>query len=144
VHPLLQRLLDLELPPGDWALFGSGPLLVRGWIDEVGDLDVIVRGPAWERAQQVGTSTELPDGIRVVEIDGGAITVGRAWRYENAPVSELIESAEMLDGIPCVRLPHIVAYKLIADRPKDRRHLAAMQQAGYDWTADEPAGGTQT
>ena len=53
-HPLIRRLIELDLPRGDWALFGSGPLLMRGWIDAVGDLDIVCRGAAWDRAREVG------------------------------------------------------------------------------------------
>ncbi len=123
-HPLIARLRELDLPRGHWALHGSGPLLLRGWIDEVGDLDVVCRGPAWERALEVGEITILePDGVEIVAVDGGAITIGRSWRYGETPIDTYLDTAEDLDGIPCVRLEHIVAYKRIAGRPKDVDHL---------------------
>jgi hypothetical protein len=127
-HPLIERLRALSLPPGDWALFGSGPLLLRGWIDDVGDLDIVCREAAWDRACEVGEIVILqPDGIGIVAVDGGAITIGRSWRYGDTPVGELIDTSETIDGIPCVLLEHIVAYKQIADRPKDRAHLAVIE-----------------
>lgn len=129
MHPLIHRLLDLHLPHGDWALFGSGPLLVRGWIDEVGDLDVISRGAAWEQAKEAGDLGTLPpDGVEIVNVDAGAITIGTSWKYGDTPVSDLIDDAEEIDGIPCVRLEHIIAYKRTADRPKDRAHLAVIEE----------------
>ena len=128
-HPLIRRLLGLGLPHGDWALFGSGPLLVRGWIDEVGDLDVISRGAAWERAKEAGDlGTLQPDGVEIVNVDGGVITIGTSWKYGDTPVSDLIDDAEEIDGMPCVLLEHIIAYKRIADRPKDRVHLAVIEE----------------
>lgn len=33
MHPLLRSVQALTLEPGDFAIFGSGPLLVRGIID---------------------------------------------------------------------------------------------------------------
>lgn len=134
-HPLIRRLLGLGLPHGDWALFGSGPLLVRGWIDEVGDLDVISRGAAWEQAKEIGELGRLqPDGVEIVNIDGDAITIGTVWRYIEVSIDALIDQAEEIDGIPCVPLEHIIAYKRIADRPKDRGHLAVIEEhlAGGD------------
>lgn len=124
---LLDRLRALELPVGDHALFGSGPLLVRGWIDEVGDLDVVARGTAWERAQQLGTLVHLPEwDVTVVEI-GDAITVGNRWAIGVVDIDELIDGAELVDGIPCARLDQVVAYKRISDRPKDRKHLEIIE-----------------
>jgi hypothetical protein len=129
MHPLILRLLSLSLPPGDWALFGSGPLLLRGWIDDVGDLDVICREAAWEYANAIGELGVLqPDGVEVVNVDGGAITIGTSWRYGDISVSDLIDGAEQIEGIPCVRLEHIVAYKRTAGRPKDRVHLQIIEQ----------------
>jgi hypothetical protein len=121
-------LADLGLPAGHYALFGSGPLLARGWIEEVGDLDVVSRGPAWEQALQMGDVAVEDDGVEIVSIDDGAITVGRSWRYGEVSIDDLIDTAEMISGIPCVRLEHVIAYKRIAGRPKDLAHLAVIDR----------------
>lgn len=122
-HLILDQLTALELPPGDWALFGSGPLLVREWIDDVGDLDVIARGPAWDAVLRLGELVRLDAfDVEVVCIDGD-ITVGRRWAIGDVDVDQLIDTAEMIDGIPCVRLEHVIAYKGILGRPKDVGHL---------------------
>jgi hypothetical protein len=128
VHALLQELLKIGLPEGDFALFGSGPLLVRGWIDDVGDLDVIARGTAWDHAQGVGQLSRLDQyGIDLASI-GDHITIGTAWGIGDFSVGILIDEAEMIEGIPCVQLKHIIAYKRLADRPKDRVHLAVIEE----------------
>lgn len=126
MHRSIQRLAELDLPQGDWALFGSGPLLLRGWIDEVGDLDVVSRGPAWEKAKEHGHLAVLPDGNQIVEA-GAGVTVGRTWLYGSFTIDDLIDTAEMIDGIPCVRLEHVISYKRLADRPKDRVHLEIIE-----------------
>ena len=69
-----------------------------------------------------------PDGVEIVNIDDGAITIGRSWRYGDTPIDELIDTAEEIDRHPLVLLEHIVAYKQIADRPKDRAHLAVIAE----------------
>jgi len=128
VHPLLQRLRGFEFPTTDYAIFGSGPLLVRGWIDEVGDLDLIAREPVLSRAREVGEVLYLENhDVEVIGIDGDAITVFTSWAYADGDIAELIDTAELIDGFPCVLLEHVIAYKLIADRPKDRAHLAVIQ-----------------
>ena len=121
---LFDMLRSLQLPQGDFAVFGSGPLLVRGWIDTAGDLDVLARGAAWERAVASGEMTTLQeDGATIVSCFGGAVTVGRSWAYGDFDVDELIDGAEIIAGLPFVTLDHVVAYKRAANRPKDRRHL---------------------
>jgi hypothetical protein len=123
MHPYVRELLELDLPTGDWALFGSGPLLMRGWIDDVSDLDVISRGAAWEKARRIGSEQLLGDGAVIYEI-GAGVTIGRSWAYGDFPIGELIDTAEVIEGVPCVRLEHVIAFKKLANRPKDRIHLA--------------------
>jgi hypothetical protein len=109
MHPLLRELLDHRLSSGDYVLFGSGPLLARGWIDHVGDIDVVARGHAWEQARALGESRVLPElEIEVVAI-GSSITVGTRWAIGQFSADELIDTAETISGIPCARLDHVIA-----------------------------------
>lgn len=96
--------------------------MVRGWIDEVGDLDVLSRGPAWAEARRVGRMVTLEDGTDIAEVDPG-VTIGNTWRFGPATIDEMIDTAEIIDGIPCVRLGYIEAYMRLFDRPKDRIRL---------------------
>jgi hypothetical protein len=120
-------LRSLDLPPGDYAVFGSGPLLVRGIIARAGDLDVICRGAAWEAAQHLGPAADQ-EGVPVVSLCGGLVTLGVRWAVGEVNVSHLIDTAEVIEGLPFVRLEHVVAYKRIADRPKDREHLRLLEE----------------
>ena len=122
-HPILSRLMALGLPNDGWALFGSGPLLVRGWITDVGDLDVICRGDVWRSVAELGEVSHLTEfDVEVVTIDDN-ITFGTRWAVGNVDANSLIAGAERIDGIPCVGLEHIVAYKRTLRRPKDLAHL---------------------
>lgn len=125
-HRLLEDLAALELPPGDFVIFGSGPLLARGWIDDVGDLDVVARGAAWDRARELGREEHLEEwGVTVVNI-GAGITVGTRWAIGDVDVNALIDGAEVIDGLPFAPLDAVVAYKRISARPKDLEHLAVV------------------
>ena len=132
---LFGLLRSLELPSGDYAVFGSGPLLVRGVIAEAHDLDVISRGAAWERAIAIGMVVPLPeDGAEIVSCFGGLVTIGRSWAFGEVDIDDLIDTADIIDGHPFVRLEHVVAFKQIARRPKDMTHLRLLEQyvAGSD------------
>jgi len=121
---LFGRLRSLELPVDDYAVFGSGPLIVRGIIDAGNDLDMLCRGAAWERAQELGSLVYLPEhDVSVVSLFGGALTFGTRWAIGDFDVDHLIDTAETIDGLPFVRIEHVVAYKEIAARPKDNEHL---------------------
>ena len=127
-HPLLDELRSLGLPAGDYAVFGSGPLLARGWIADAGDLDVVARGRAWTRAAELGPLVHLAEWhVDVIEI-GSAITIGRTWAIGDVDVDDLIDSAEWIDGLPFARLELVADYKRVAGRPKDRDHLAIIER----------------
>ena len=115
------------MPSGDYAIFGSGPLIVRGIVEATNDLDIITRGSAWEAVQQIGPTSAFPEGNPYVSLLDGLITFGTTWKYGTFDLDELIDTAEMIGGLPFVRLEHVVAYKRAAGRPKDLEHLAALQ-----------------
>ena len=131
-HNLFDLLRSLELPMGDYAIFGSGPLIVREIIEGTNDLDVISRGSAWERALSAGQLISLPDGAKIVSCFDGAVTIGMNWAYGDFDINELIDTAEMIDSLPFVRLEHVVRYKEIAARPKDLTHLELLAEHQRD------------
>jgi len=125
---LFGLLRSLELPMGDYAIFGSGPLIIRGIIEATNDLDVLGRNEAWQRARGLGELVVLPeDGAEIVSCFDGAVTIGTSWLYGEFDIDELIDTAEIIDGLPFVRLEHVVMYKKIAARPKDLRHLEQLE-----------------
>ena len=129
---LFDSLRALALPVADYAVFGSGPLLVRGIIPVANDLDLVSRGPAWERACELGEMVTLVEhDVDVVSFLDGAITVGRSWAYGEVDIDDVIDTAEIIEGLPFARLEHIVRYKEIAGRPKDLEHLRLLAASGY-------------
>jgi hypothetical protein len=122
----------LALPQGSYAVFGSGPLLLHGIIDSVNDLDVICLDPAWDAVREMGELVRLSPDVQIISVDGGALTFGRSWGYGSFDIAELISTAEEIDGTPCVRIEHVVAYKTIAGRPKDLEHLALIERSANE------------
>jgi hypothetical protein len=121
---LLGEVRALGLPAGNFVLFGSAPLLVRGIVPPTGDVDVLARGPAWEAARALGPTVRLPHHeVDVVRLLDGRIEIGTVWGIGDVDVDDLIDSAEVIDGLPFAGLAHVRAYKEVADRPKDREHL---------------------
>ncbi|OFW66136.1 MAG: hypothetical protein A2Z12_02565 [Actinobacteria bacterium RBG_16_68_21] len=121
---LFGLLAGLDLPLPDHAVFGSGPLIVRGIVPAGSDLDVICRGPAWEAARRLGPLVHDADhDVALVELYDGAITFGVSWGIGRFDIGMLIDTAEVIDGIPFVRLEHVIAYKQASGRTKDAEHL---------------------
>jgi hypothetical protein len=125
---LFDRLRALGLTPGEHAVFGSGPIAVRGLIDSVRDLDVIVLGQTWQQVKDLGEVVMQGDD-ETVDM-GNGLTFGRSWRYGAFDIEKLIDDAEIIDGLPFVRLDAVIEFKKIADRPNDREHLRVLRESG--------------
>lgn len=129
---LFDSLRSLGLPDGEYAVFGSGPLIVRGIIDATNDLDVVSRGAAWEKACDLGEMVTLIEyDVDIVNFLEGAITIGRSWAYGDVDIDELINTADIIDGLPFARLEHVVRYKTIAGRPRDLEHLRLLNASDH-------------
>jgi hypothetical protein len=123
----LVRGLDLDVR--DFAIFGSGPLAIRRIIPASSDLDVICRGDVWKAIEVKGTVEYLPAyDVSVVTMFGGKISFGTEWGIGTFDVDELIETAELIEALPFVRLEHVVRYKTIRSSVKDRAHLMALAE----------------
>lgn len=68
----------LGLPPADYAVFGSVPLLACGLIQEVSDLDLLARGAAWAKAQTLGEAVRAPHGDVVIQLPN-RIDIFNGW-----------------------------------------------------------------
>ena len=122
---ILGKLRGLELPKGEYAIFGSGPLVARGLLREVHDLDVVARGAAWDRAKRLGPVRTAPEGDPAVQLEGGAIEVFGGWLGWD--IDALIDDAEIIDGLTFARLEDVLAFKRSYGRPKDRAHVRLIE-----------------
>lgn len=136
MNELFELLRALRLPAGDHAIFGSGPLVVRGVIDATNDLDVLCRGTAWQAVCALAPPKLVsPWNVELVSLHDNRLTFGTTWAIGNVDAGEIIDTAEMIQGMPFARLKHVVAYKKLSNRPKDLAHLEAL--ARYDLARDE-------
>lgn len=125
---LFDRVKSLNLPVSDFAIFGSGPLIVRGIIPASNDLDIICRGRAWERVKAIGELEYLSKyDVTVVTMCDGRLTFGTKWAIGEFDIDELIDGAEEIDGLPFVQLEYVTNYKKISERPKDLQHIEALK-----------------
>ncbi|MEM7431609.1 MAG: hypothetical protein AAF351_06680 [Pseudomonadota bacterium] len=128
-----RALRGLDLNTSDYAIFGSGPLIIRNVLPCSNDVDVICRDAAWHTVCGLGTPTFLEEfGVTIVSLNNGMLTFGTHWAIGDPDIDELIETAEIIEGLPFVRLEHVFAYKKRAGRAKDLEHLNAARHAGFE------------
>ncbi len=129
---LFEIVKGLDLPPFDYAIFGSGPLIIRNIIPLANDLDIICRDDAWEAVLDAGQPEFLREyDTTIVSMENGAITFGTAWGIGQFDINTLIDTAEIICGLPFVQLQYVLEYKKIRGMPKDLSHIAAARRAGF-------------
>lgn len=134
---LREKVRALRLPAGDYAVFGSGPLLAHGLVGCVNDVDVLARGEAWEAAKKLGEAEEGEMGDPLVRIGGGEVEIFGGWIGMDADA--IIDGAETVWGLPFARPEDVLAFKLLLGRPKDREHVRLIRgYLGGGPTDDEP------
>lgn len=93
------------------------------------DLDIICLPDTWDRARRLGALSYLDtEGVYVISIEDGAITLGTGRAYGDVDVPDLIAKADMSDDLPFPPLHSVVTHKTIAARPKDATHLDLINQ----------------
>ena len=91
---------------------------------------MICRQAAWDVACDNGTvSFDERYGVSLASHCGGRITFGTSWGIGNFDVEALIDTAEIIDSLPFVRVEHVVAYKQIRGSAKDLLHLEQYRSA---------------
>ena len=110
-NPLICHLVNLELERDDFVIFGSAPLLAHGLRQRVSDLDVVARDAAWRRASELGSPA--------VYLAHGRIQIFSEWISKAWNTDELIDCAEVIQGLRFARLADVLAYKQVLLRPKD-------------------------
>jgi len=126
-HPLIKALLSLGLPPDDFVIAGSGPLLAHGIRESIGDLDVVADKRAWSKALTLGSAEEAPlygDQVKRIPLAGGKIEVLNGWFPDIWPtVRMLIEHADCIDGLRYASLKDVLTWKRKHNREKDRQDI---------------------
>jgi len=113
LNVLLEVLNDYNLPKGDYAVFGSAPLVVVGMINDVNDLDVIIRPSKWP-----------------FQTDGEYLTEDIEFfdNWPNEDVDDLIDNHSFeYDGVLFIQPKKVIEYKKRMSREKDMDILSVFR-----------------
>ena len=127
IRCLVKLVSELDLDRRDFVIFGSGPLLAHGLRQRIRDLDVVVRGTVWRRVCQYGMPAvgEI-NGAPMALFCGGQIQFSQGWVSEDWDTDDLIDRAEIIQGLPFAQLTDVLAYKQKLRRPKDLPDIEAL------------------
>jgi hypothetical protein len=126
-----QLVRELSLPPGQYAITGSGPMGVRE-IREIGDIDLVVSDDLWN---ELGSSYPIiqEHGVTKIRISQDIEVLSEGSfsgpREAGQPsVAEQIAQADTIAGLPFVSLRHVLYFKRKMKREKDERDIAALER----------------
>jgi hypothetical protein len=122
-NKLIHYLVDLDLDPKDFVIFGSGPMLAHGIRKDIHDLDIVARGKALRQVKAHKDSKRMKGTITgnvVWSFLDGRIQFSRQWIYNLWTTDELIDNAEIIADLPFAPLAYVIAYKKRRGWPKDR------------------------
>lgn len=120
---LLKKVLkDNRFSPNKYAVFGSGPMGIRG-LHVINDVDVIVTKDQFEAIAARHGWEPHEHGIRRIMLYGDKIEILDGWHPMIAPLDELIAKAEIINGLRFVRLDRVLEWKMKRRKPKDTEHI---------------------
>jgi hypothetical protein len=125
----LQEVREMNLPLGEYAILGSGPLAVRG-IRETKDVDLIVTPELWkEYRKKEGWEKKL--GYDVFYLKKGHVELWKriTWFWDRRiDIKAFIERAEIIEGLPFVNMKDFIYWKGILWREKDKRDVVLAEE----------------
>ncbi|MFA7314661.1 MAG: hypothetical protein WC025_01890 [Candidatus Magasanikbacteria bacterium] len=113
-NKLLEELKQLNLPTNKFAIFGSGPMAVRK-IREAKDIDVLVFPDIL-----IEFAKNYPINDHNGNVVIGNIELCKSCEPLTEKIEKLIETAEIIEGIPFVSLEYILQFKKKLNREKDK------------------------
>jgi len=111
------ELENLNLPKDKYAIFGSGPICIRG-LREANDIDIVVKEDLWDYLTTIYPVNKEKELIRT-----GNIEIFKNWSPWFKDVNELINTAEIINGFPFVKLDYVIKWKKAMGREKDLKDI---------------------
>ena len=96
-NELLKKLRELDLPSGQYAIYGSGPMAVRGLRDAC-DLDIMVKDRLYEKLRKKHKEVK-PGCIKI----GNDIEIFSSFNALINNPDEVIKRAETFQGFKFIK-----------------------------------------
>lgn len=123
---LFKKVKELKLPVGKYALFGSAPLGIRK-LKDCRDIDIVVTEDLWNEYKGKNWKIrEMPHNSQCLWND--EIELWKDWKPGKWYIQKLIDEAEIIDGLPFVKLDYVVKWKRLNGREKDLKDIKAIEE----------------
>jgi hypothetical protein len=127
IKNLLEKFKKLNLPDGQYVIYGSGPLGIRG-IREIRDLDVVVTNALYQKLLKKYSKQEKKEKKkRFIKL--GKIEIIPAHYSLIQNIKKIISTADVIGGLRFVKLQDLVKWKRLIGREKDFKDIKLIK--GY-------------
>lgn len=123
---LFNKVKEIGLPLGKYAIFGSGPMGIRG-LRECRDLDIIVTEDIYNIYKN-NSDWELKKCDKSEYLEKDNIELWKNWSPSDWNINQLIKNAEIIDSLPFVRLEEVLRWKKILGRKKDLEDIKIIER----------------
>ena len=124
---LLKDLKKLNLPKNEFAIFGSGPLAIRG-IRDSRDLDIIVKPELWNNLAKKYKIEKFKVEPKKQFIKIGEIEIYPDWLPWLKNTENLIDTADFINEVPYVKLKYVIKWKEMFNREKDKKDIELIEK----------------
>lgn len=117
----------MDLPEGEYAIFGSAPMAIRGLRDS-NDLDLIVKQDLWSILNE-----KFPESFRLIQSSNwywdyevlqiGGIEILHTWWPLTDKIWQIIDTADIINWFPYARLEYVLEWKKSMWRDKDKKDV---------------------
>jgi len=123
---LFKKAKELNLPKGGYAIFGSGPMGVRG-LKECHDLDIIVKEGIFEKYKNLKNWQSKKSNNSYYLDNNEGLELWKDWGPGKWNIAQLIKDAEIIDDLPFVRLNSVLEWKKMNGREKDLKDIKLIE-----------------
>lgn len=123
---LCEHARSLNLPLGSYAVFGSGPLAARH-IRECGDIDIIVTEDLFEELKN-DRHFEVKEYKTTEVLVNEKIEIWKEWKPGLWDIKQLIDDADIIDGVPFVKITDVLRWKKLSGRDKDLEDIKLIEK----------------
>jgi hypothetical protein len=116
----LEELKALNLPIGEYVVFGSGPLSIRG-LRENKDIDIVVTEKLWK----IFTKGRYVKGD-MLQITTHVEAICNPETVED--INKLIKTADIIQGVPFASLEQTIKFKTKKGREKDFKDIELIKK----------------
>jgi len=115
------ELKELNFSENEFAVFGSGPLAIRG-IRESNDVDIIVKEKLWNKLAKK-YKIQNKNCIQI-----GSLEIYRDWLPWFDDVNKLIDDADIFENVLFVKLKSVLDWKKKFGREKDKKDVLLIEK----------------